>query len=110
MYNIDLKENEEIIYNNDEAKILSENQVLEVSLVITNNRLIILEDATKLGNLNNLFRTVKRVSLVPNREIIFQTLLNEIKDIISDKYIKIILNNNDFIEINDKNIIDILKK
>ena len=108
MYNIDLKENENIIYNNDEAKILNKNQILEVSLVITNNRLIILEDSNKLGDLNNLLKTTKGLGFIPNMEIIFQIPLNEIKDIISNEYTKIVFNNNTFVEINDENIKHIL--
>ena len=59
MYNIDLQENETIIYNNDETKIKANDKVLDISLVITNTRLIILQDTNKLGNMNNLLRTTK---------------------------------------------------
>jgi len=109
MYNINLNENEIIIYNNDETKIKANDRVLDVSLVITNNRLIILEDGNKLGNLNNLLRTTKGLGFIPNREIIFQINRNEIKDIIYNEYAKILFNNNTFIEIQDKNIKQILK-
>lgn len=109
MYNIDLNDNEIIIYNNDEVKILNNNKVIDVSLVITNNRLIILQDGNKLGNMNNLLRTTKAIGFISNREIIFQTPLSSIVDVINDEHIKLVLNNNYFIEINDKNIINILK-
>lgn len=104
MYNINLQENETIVYNNDEVKIKANNKILEVSLVITNNRLIILEDGNKLGNMNNLLRTTKGLGFIPNKEIIFQINRNEIKEIIYNEYTKIIFINNTFVEIQDKNI------
>jgi len=109
MYNIDLQENENIIYNNDETKIKANDKVLDISLVITNNRLIILQDTNKLGNLNNVLRTTKGLGFIPNREIIFQININEIKDIIYKDYNKIIFNNNTFIEVKDENIKHILE-
>lgn len=104
MYNINLQESETIVYNNDELKIKTNNKILEVSLVITNNRLIILEDGNKLGNMNNLLRTTKGLGFIPNKEIIFQTNRDEIKEIVYNEYTKIIFNNNTFIEIQDENI------
>lgn len=109
MYNIDLKENEIIIYNNDDVRVLKNNQVIEVSVVITNNRLIILQDGNKLGNMNNLLRTTKGVGFVPNREIIFEVSLSDIVNTIPGEHSKIVLNNNTFIEINDQNIIHVLE-
>jgi len=109
MYNIDLNDNETIIYNNDEVKVLNNNKIIDVSLVITNNRLIILQDGNKLGNMNNLLRTTKAIGFVPNREIIFQTPLTNIVETIPGEYVKIVLSNNTFIEINDSNIIHILE-
>ena len=78
MYNIDLNDNEMIVYNNDEVNVLNNNKVIEVSVVVTNSRLIILQDGNKLGNMNNLLRTTKSIGFVPNREIIFQTSLDDI--------------------------------
>lgn len=109
MYNIDLQENETIIYNNDETKIKANDKILDISLVITNNRLIILQDSNKLGNMNNVLRTTKGLGFIPNREIIFQINRNEIKDIIYNEYAKIIFNNNTFIEVKDENIKHILE-
>lgn len=109
MYNINLQENETIIYNNDEVKIKANNKILEVSLVITNNRLIILEDGNKLGNMNNLLRTTKGLGFIPNKEIIFQINRDEIKEIVYNEYTKIIFNNDTFVEIQDGNIKHILE-
>lgn len=109
MYNIDLNDNEIIIYNNDEVSVLNNDKKIDVSLVITNQRLIVLQDGNKLGNMNNVLRTTKAIGLVPNREIIFQTLLVSIVGTIPGEYVKIVLNNNTFIEIKDKNIIHILE-
>ena len=110
MYNIDLKENEMIIYNNDDAKIKIKGKVIEVSLVITNTRLIILQDSNKLGNMNNVLRTTKAMGFIPNREIIFEALLDDIINVISNEYSKIVLKDNTFIDISDENIIYILQK
>ena len=109
MYNINLNENEIIIYNNDEDHILSGDELIDVSVVVTNSRLIILQDGNKLGDMNHLLRTTKAIGFIPSKEIIFETPLCSIVDIINEKYIKVILNDNYFIEISDKNIINILK-
>lgn len=109
MYNIDLKENETIIYNNDDVQVLKDNQIVEVSVVVTNNRLIILQDGNKLGNMNSVLRTTKSVGFVPNREVIFEISLSEIIKIIPGEYSKIVLSNNTFIQISDENIIYIIE-
>ena len=107
MYDIDLKENESIIYNNDEIK--TNDKILDVSLVITNNRLIILQEGNNLGNMNNLLRTTKGIGFIRNRKIIFQIILDEIKEVVSSEYTKITFNNNTFIEIQDEKVKNILK-
>lgn len=109
MYNINLQENETIVYNNDEVKIKANDKILEVSLVITNNRLIILEDGNKLGNMNNLLMTTKGLGFMPNKEIIFQISRDEIKEIVYNEYTKIIFINNTFVEIQDENIKHVLE-
>lgn len=109
MYNIDLKENETIIYNNDDVQVLKDNQIVEVSVVVTNNRLIILQDGNKLGNMNSVLRTTKSVGFVPNREIIFEVSLSNIVKTMPGEYSKIVLNNNTFIQISDENIIHIIE-
>ena len=109
MYNIDLKENETIIYNNDDVKILKNNQIIEVSVVITNERLIILRDGNKLGTMNNVLKTVKAIGFVPNKESIFEVSLSDIVDTIPGDYSKIVLGNNTFIQISDNNIIHVIK-
>ena len=108
MYNIDLNDNETIIYNNDDVKVLNNNKVIDVSLVITNNRLIILQDGNKLGNMNNLLRTTKAIGFMPDREIVFQISLTDIIATIPGECVKLVLSNNTFVEINDQNIIHIL--
>jgi len=109
MYNIDLKENETIIYNNDDVQVLKDNQIIEVSVVITNEKLIILQDGNKLGNMNNLLRTTKGLGFVPKMEVIFEVPLSDIADTVPGEYSKIVLNNNTFIQINDENIIHIIE-
>lgn len=109
MYNIDLKENEMIIYNNDDVQVLKDNQVIEVSVVITNDRLIILRDGNKLGNMNNVLRTTKGIGFAPNREVVFEVSLSDIVNTIPGEYSKIVLGNNTFIQISDENIIHVIE-
>lgn len=109
MYNINLNELEMIIYNNDDAYVLSNNKKIEVSLVITNQRLMLLEDGNKLGNLNTILKTTKGMSFIPNREIIFEVSLEQIIATIPGEYVKLILSNSTFVEIQDVNIIHILE-
>jgi len=109
MYNIDLKENEMIIYNNDDVQVLKNEQIIEVSVVITNDRLIILQDSNKLGNMNNVLRTTKGIGFTPNREVVFEVSLSDIVKTIHGEYSKVVLSNNTFIQISDENIINIIE-
>lgn len=109
MYNIDFKENEMIIYNNDDVQVLNNNQIIEVSVVITNERLIVLRDGNKLGNMNNVLRTTKGIGFVPNREVIFEVSLSDIVNTIGGEYSKIVFKNNTFIQISDENIIQVIE-
>jgi len=109
MYNINLKDCETIIYNNDDVNVLNNEKIINVSLVITNKRLIILEDVNKLDNMNTVLRTTKAIGFIPQKEIIFETNLENINSIIPGKTIKINLKNNTFIELDDKEIVYILE-
>lgn len=109
MYNIDLSENETIIYNNDESKVIKENDSINVSIVITNNRLIILEDTNKKSSIHNVLTMTKAMSFMPNKEIIFEIELSKIVDVITEDKTKIILPNNQYIFVLDNNIEHIIK-
>ena len=74
------------------------------------NYSILNEFINKIDNKNeNIYEAIwYELGFIPNREIIFQINLNEIKDIVYNEYTKILFNNNTFIEVKDENIKHIL--
>lgn len=108
MYNLDLNENEIIIYSN-ETKILNKGNRVDVAVVITNERLLLLQEVNKLGNLNTVLRQTLALGFVPNKEVIFEAKLDDIKGMVAGEYVKIVFNNNSFIEIGDKNIVSVIE-
>lgn len=109
MYDIELNENETIIYNNDESKVIKNNNSINVSIVITNNRLIILEDTNKKSSMHNVLAITKSISFVPNKEIVFEIELSKIVDVITEELTKIVLPNNQYVLVLDNNIEHIIK-
>ena len=110
MYNINLEDNEQIklisdntiVYNNHESHICTS--------IITNIRYLILDYPNDVYNSKEELRILKRLNYIKQKEVVFET---ELKNIISidkeNNYYRINLLNNNYILINDIDIINNLK-
>ena len=107
MYNFDLEKNEKVIDNFDDVYVKSGNEVLNVSVIITNLRLLILDfpkniDPFKFG----------RMTYTPvSKEIILEVYLSNIKSIkkVNDYY-KYILGDDNYFLLSDENTYNIINK
>lgn len=106
MYNIKLLDNEQIKEIFDDILLKTGNDNIDVSVIITNMRFIILSIPKDIES----FR-VGRVINNPNyKEIIYETDINNIIDIKKeDNYYKYILKDTNYFLLNTDKIIDVLK-
>ncbi len=101
MYNLELEENEIIRKIFDGILLKTSKDILNVSIIITNNRFIILSIPKDIES----FRIGRMINYPTTKEIIFETNLNNIKDLEKEKdYYKYILLNNDYILLNSNKI------
>ena len=107
MYNYELKENEKIIKIFDDILLKTGNDNIDVSIIITNIRFIILS----IPKDTESFR-VGRVINNPNyKEIIFETDINNIIDIEKeDNYYKYILKDSNYFYLNNNEIYNFIKQ
>ena len=105
MYNIELKNNEQIIEIFDDILLKTGNDNIDVSIIITNMRFIILS----IPKDTESFR-VGRVINNPNyKEIIFETDINNIINIKKeDNYYKYILKDTNYFYLNSNKIYNFL--
>ena len=105
MYNIELKSNEQIIEIFDDILLKTGNDNINVSVILTNIRFIILS----IPKDKESFR-VGRVINNPNyKEIIFETDINNIIDIEKeDDYYKYILKDTNYFYLNSNKIYNFL--
>lgn len=107
MYNYELKENEKIIKIFDDILLKTGNDNIDVSIIITNIRFIILS----IPKDTESFR-VGRVINNPNyKEIIFETDINNIIDIEKeDNYYKYILKDTNYFYLNSNKIYNFINQ
>ena len=107
MYNYELKENEKIIKIFDDILLKKGNDNIDVSIIITNMRFIILSIPNDIES----FR-VGRVINNPNyKEIIFETDINNIIDIEKeDNYYKYILKDTNYFYLNSNKIYNFINQ
>ena len=107
MYNYELKENEKIIKIFDDILLKKGNDNIDVSIIITNIRFIILS----IPKDTESFR-VGRVINNPNyKEIIFETDINNIIDIEKeDNYYKYILKDTNYFYLNSNKIYNFINQ
>lgn len=110
MYDIPLLENEKIKHIIDDVKIYEKDNYNTYSIVLTNIRLLILNDPSSVANSLEDLRCIGRISYIKKKEIIFKVY---IKDIIkieknSNNELKIYFKENNYIIINDPNSQNIL--
>ena len=107
MYNFDLEKGEKVIDNFDDVYVKSGNEVLNVSVLITNLRLLILDFPKNI----NPFRFGRMTYTPVSKEIIFDVYLTNIKSIKKVKgYYKYTLSDDKYFLLDDENTYNIIKK
>lgn len=109
MYNFKLNENETIILIDD--YVLVKNNHEYFTIIITNERLLVLDYPKALYNSNEDLRISGKLNYLKMKELILSKRITEIKKIIDNsKYHKIIFTDDTYIEIKSKDVISKLKE
>lgn len=108
MYNFELTNNEEVIKIFDEIFIKQSENEKNTTIVLTNKRLLFLDYTTPNEGLEVL-RVARGTDYIKYKEIYYQIDLNDIENIINDKYYQVILKNEMTFEFNDDELYRLLK-
>ena len=107
MYDLKLKKNEKIELISDNTKIYTDKEIKEYTCIITNQRLLILDYPSSINNPMEDLRISGRMNYVRKKEVVTEINLKNINKIIQNKdYHEIILQNGQYINLNDDTIID----
>lgn len=110
MYDFKLNKNEEIKLISDNTIIYTDIEEKNVTSIVTNQRLLILDYPSGIYNSAEDLRISGKMTYIRKKEIICEINLQDIKSIIKDKsYYKIELDNNSYINLVDDEIISFLK-
>lgn len=110
MYNIVLDENEEIKLISDNTIVYNNKDELICTSIITNKRYLILDYPSDLYNTREDLRILNKLNYVKQKEVIFEINLDKILSVEKDnKYYKININKDEYILIDDIDIINYLK-
>lgn len=110
MYDFKLNENEKIKLISDNAIIYTTKNKINVTCIITNKRLLILDYPSGVHNSAEDLRISGKMTYIRKKEVIGEIDLKDIENIIKESdYYKIEFNNNEYINLNDDEIIEYLK-
>ena len=110
MYDFKLNKNEEIKLISDNTIIYTDIEEKNVTSIVTNQRLLILDYPSGIYNSAEDLRISGKMTYIRKKEIICEINLQDIKSIIKDKsYYKIELDNDSYINLVDDEIISFLK-
>ena len=111
MYNFKLNKNEEIKLISDNTIVYTDKEEINVTCIITNQRLLILDYPSGVHNSAEDLRISGKMTYIRKKEVIGEIDLKDIENITkeSDHY-KIEFNNKEYINLNDNEIIEYLKK
>lgn len=110
MYNIVLDENEEIKLISDNTIVYNNKEELICTSIITNKRYLILDYPSDLYNTREDLRILNKLNYVKQKEVIFEINLDKILSVEKDnKYYKININKDEYVLIDDIDIINYLK-
>ena len=111
MYDFKLKNNEEIRLISDDTIIYTDNEEINVTCIITNQRLLILDYPSGIYNSAEDLRVSGKMTYIRKKEIVAEINLKDITSITKENnYYKIELNNKGYINLSDEEIIKYLKK
>ena len=108
MYNIVLEEKEEIKLISNNTIVYNKEEIICTS-IITNKRYLILDYPSDLYNPKEDLRILNKLNYIKQKEIIFEIYLDKILSIEKEKeYYKINISKDNYILINDLDIINYL--
>lgn len=110
MYDIKLMNNEKILLISDNSLIYNSNYDKKYTTIVTNYRLLILDYPSKINNYLEDLRTSQRLTYINKKEVILSIILKDINDITKEyNYYKISFNDN-YILIQDNDVINKIKE
>lgn len=101
MYEFNKLENEEILLISDNTTLKKENKDINITTILTNERLILLDYPSNINSYEDALRFSQNQSFIKKKEIIFETKINEIDEIIEETYDKYVLKNSAFFYLKD---------
>ncbi len=111
MYDFKLNKNEEVKLISDNTIVYTAKEDKNVTCIITNQRLLILDYPSGIYNSAEDLRISGKMTYIRKKEVIGEIDLKDIENIIKESdYYKIEFNNNEYINLNDNEIIEYLKK
>ena len=111
MYDFKLEQNEEIKLISDNTIIYFDKESKNYTSIITNKRLLILDYPSGVHNSAEDLRISGRMTYIRKKEVISEIYLNDMISLENEKqFYKIILRNGKYLNINDDEIINYLKR
>ena len=111
MYDFKLEQNEEIKLISDNTIIYVDKESKNYTSIITNKRLLILDYPSGVHNSAEDLRISGRMTYIRKKEVISEIYLNDMISLENEKqFYKIILRNGKYLNINDDEIINYLKR
>ena len=111
MYNFKLNEIEEIKLISDNTIVYIAKEEKNVTCIITNQRLLILDYPSGVHNSAEDLRISGKITYIRKKEVIGEIYLKDIESITKEAdYYKIKFKNKDYINLNDDEIIECLNK
>ena len=109
MYDFKLNKNEEIKLISDNTIVYTAKEIRNVTCIVTNQRLIILDYPNGVHNSAEDLRISSKISYIRNKEVIEEIDLKNIKNITKEaNYFKMEFRNKKYINLNDDKVIEYL--
>ena len=111
MYDFKLNKNEEVKLISDNTIVYTSSEEINVTCIITNKRLLILDYPSGIHNSAEDLRISGKMNYIRKKEIIEEIDLSVIASITKENnYYRIEINNKGYINLSDEEIIKYLKK
>lgn len=104
MYEFKKIKDEEILFISDNTILRKENIDYNISTILTNKRLLLLDYPSSINNYQEVLRTVQSQEYIKKKEVILSINITEINSIIEENYDKYYLNNNNYFLLKDENL------
>jgi len=104
MYEFEKLKDEEILLISDNTILKKDEKDINISTVVTNKRLLLLDYPSSVNNYEEALRTTRNQEYLKKKEIILEVNLSDIKEIIEEDYDKYLLSNNNYFYIKDNEV------